>query len=60
MVYEPLNHPLGAHPPSSPINPSSLPKVWCLDLWLFNQPPPNVPPPEIAGLIKALLTIDFP
>ena len=23
-------------------------------------PPPNVPPPEIAGLIKGLLTIGFP
>ena len=31
-------------------------------LWLVNQPPPGhvPPPPEIAGLIKGLLTIGFP
>ncbi len=29
--------------------------------FMAGQPtPPNVPPPEIAGLIKGLLTIDFP
>ena len=28
--------------------------------WLVNVPPPTYPPPEIAGLIKGLLTIGFP
>ena len=29
--------------------------------FMAGQPtPPNVPPPEIAGLIKGLLTVGFP
>ncbi len=29
-------------------------------LWLVNQPPPNVPPPEIRPSDQGLLTIGFP
>ena len=33
-----------------------LGKFW----WSTGAPPGHVPPPEIAGLIKGLLTIGFP